>query len=429
MTMNQGDSGVHCFVAGTKKSTLRIIDGTVFNSDTMNLATKSYGGISDVAENIVEIKNAKAVFSWVLNLGLHNNVTHKGIFDIGEGGVLEVKGTCIYVNGFIGGTVADGGILRANGSSGNEESKRGFYINDGGLGELNFVDGGVLDVKCVSSSNGDGLLSLNFNGGIFKVRETGSVSRSSHVENRTFNALEKGMYVDVADAASRHTIAMPINGNGGIVKTGKGDLFIAKCIQVRGTATQVEDVFTANCEGTSSVKAGSLTLEAGAARTDFKVAVESGAELRISGDQALGVVSGAGKITSGNLTSNPEGFSNGEFVVVNDAAGKSTLTTKIAHDLSKDVAVEDVPLFENINLSNIVVDYAIDSAEEFVLGNTKIPVARIGEGVTADPTAWRVQNRPALIVITHTLENGVVYANLQEKVLFYSLSKTLTHPA
>jgi hypothetical protein len=205
---------------------------------------------------------------------------------------------------------------------------------------------------------------------------------------------------------------MPINGEGGIVKTGNGDLFIAKCIQVRGTATQVEDVFTANCEGTSSVNAGSLTLEAGAVRDGFKVAVESGAELRVSGDQALGVVSGAGKITSGNLTSNPEGFSNGEFVVVNDAAGKSTLTTKIAHDLSKDVAVEDVPLFENINLSNIVVDYAIDSAEEFVLSNTKIPVARIGDGVTADPTAWRVQNRPALIVITHTVENGVVYANL-----------------
>ena len=423
--MNQGDSGVHCFIGGAvgagsaaTNSVLRVIDGAYFDSDTVNLARKphDHGDGRAFANHVLAVTNATVSVSWVMMVGNNGDRDLKGSFEIGEAGVAEVRGTCIEVQGGIGGTVSDGGILRAMGSAGNSESFLGLYCQNSVWGDLNFVNGGILDVKAVKSSRNAPLalpLTVRFDGGIFKVRGTDGVSMSSDVEKRTFNAGINGMYIDVEDASSRHTVVMPVNGAGGIVKTGAGDLFIAKCAQVREEITAAENTYTLNCEGVSSVEAGSLTIESGAAREDLKVAVAKGAELRICGSQKLGALSGGGKVTSGGLASDIAGDPNGgTFVVAGADAGAAALTCTIDRKASDRLECDEVPLFENIVLSRVVVDFG--AAGEIDLKVGKIPVARIGDGVTADPTRWASINRPPLTSAVFTVENGVVYAELEK---------------
>lgn len=422
--MNQGGSGVHCFVGGSigagsaaTNSILRVIDGSYFDSDTVNLARKphAYGDGRVFANHVLAVTNATVSVSWALTVGDGGDRDLTGSFEIGEGGVAEVRGTCFDVQGGIGGTVSGGGILRALGAAGNTESGFGICFQSGAWGELNFVDGGVLDVKAVKSSRNGPLaipLTVNFDGGVFKVRGTGGVSMSSDVEKRTFNAGVNGMYVDV-EADSRHTVIMPVNGVGGIFKTGAGDLFIAKCAQVREEITAVETVHTLNCGGVSSVEEGSLTIEAGAAREDLKVSVAKGAELRISGDQTLGAISGGGTVTSGGLTSNIAGDPNGDtFVVENASAAVSALACRIDRKLSANLDLDAIPLFENVNLSKVIVDFG--ASGEVEQEAEKLPVARIGTGVTAVPSGWRGINRPSMTAATFSVEDGVVYACLEK---------------
>ena len=425
LRMNQGDSGVHCFIGGAvsagsaaTNSVLRVIDGAYFDADTVNLARKphDYGDGRAFANHVLAVTNATVSVSWVLNVGNNSDRDLKGSFEIGEGGVVEVRGTCIEVQGGIGAAVSGGGILRALGSAGNTESGYGLYFQNFVWGELNFDNGGILDVRAVKSSRNIPQaipLTLNFDGGIFKVRGTGAVSMSSDVEKRTFNAGANGMFIDVEDAASRHTVVMPVNGVGGIVKTGAGDLFFAKCAQVREEITAIENVYTLNCEGVSSVKAGSLTIESGAAREDLKVSVAQGAQLRISGDQTLGAISGGGTVTSGRLTSDIAGDPNGgTFVVENADAAVSALSCTINRKASDTLEADEVPLFENIALLRVVVDFGAVGDTELKAG--KSPVARIGEGVGFSPSVWKSVNRPPLTTADFSVEDGVVYAHLEK---------------
>ena len=423
-----GGSGFHCFVGGgisanccSTNSTLRVINNAYVDTDSISVAGQKYTGSAEDypygINHVVAITNATVSASWCVYLGNSTKGDMIAEVQIGENGILETRNTrsadsCIDMRGNIKGIVSNGGVIYCRG-----EDSRGFYFYEASArGELNFINGGILKVaKIAAAANATTPypFTLKFNGGVFEIVGSDKVSFVNDCTKRTIEVGEKGMTINVKEN-SRHTIAMAVNGEGGIKKTGAGDLLFAKCFNNFASAeytAPAETTLTLNTTGANSVEGGSLTLEAGTVREGLDFAVASGATLNIAGNQTLGAITGGGTVTSSALRSVLGG------TWEESGSAKSTISCNIGCDMASEVTAADVPLFENIDLENVAVKFA-PIAEDFNLSNNiKIPVARIGNNVTATPTSWRTSNRPPLVVVNYTVENGVVYANPRRECL------------
>jgi hypothetical protein len=416
LTYNQGGSGVHCFIGGTVTAgsaatncVLSVAENAVFKGDTIKVGNLGHSACSMPCEHILAVTNATVKADWAMIIGTAGDVNIKGVLNVGKGGIVETlkttaAGSCFDIQGVIGGEVSEGGMLRTAGAI-----SYGLFVHNSS-GRIDFVRGGRLCVPAISEyvhdSDSYGL-TIGFDGGSYEVSGGDRISAVKYPARHKMVVGANGMEMLVN---SNHTIAMPVEGEGGLIKTGAGDLYIAKCISVGNKVTNaVEGVIAANWEGNGEVREGSMTIESGAAREDLKVRVASGAELRIAGDQTLGKISGAGKITSSFVRSAPGSI---PFLAETGNA-LSKLSCMLAFDATKEVVANDVPFFENIKIENVEVDFSCEEDDMLSLPVT-FPVARIGEGATVDLTKWNGVNRPSLTVAEFSVSDGVVYATLSK---------------
>jgi hypothetical protein len=291
----------------------------------------------------------------------------------------------------------------------------GLKLSQYANGEITFADGGILKVPVISSEKHSDVrvpFTLRFDGGVFNVTGDNRASVIFNDGSRTVYIAEKGMTVNVE--GTLHTFAIPVNGTGALKKTGAGELFMARAISTAiGVTNVLADTYTANWEGTTRVENGMLTLEAGAATNTLDVYVAREATLGIAGTQELGTLSGGGKIVSRALRSHP-----GEnvYVSVDESAAPAQLSCTLDCRLTETRTLEDLPLFENIGLANVKVDFA--SADETPASFEKVQaVARLGQGMSADLSAWRGINAPPLMTVRFSVVENVVYATLRNEGL------------
>jgi hypothetical protein len=167
-----------------------------------------------------------------------------------------------------------------------------------------------------------------------------------------------------------HRIAMPVTGAGALTKAGEGTLRIAKVLD-----RQADDAVTesSDCavQWTGGTRILSGVLDLGGCAAD------------------LGVLSGGGTVANG------------------------TVDCKIS--VSAD-GMSPVPEFVDVVLDDVSVGF--DGGEGELAVGDSIPVAKLGNGVVANVSKWRVAPRLKTVAVEFRLADGVVYADIVFKPKF-----------
>jgi T5SS/PEP-CTERM-associated repeat protein/autotransporter-associated beta strand protein len=135
-------------------------------------------------------------------------------------------GRCPVCTAIVGGGV--GASLWKNSSS--------LTVGQTGPGQLNIITGGTVISPKLDGGNPSGS-SVNFDGGILSI--TGTDSATNRI-----NLLAGGGTIDVPTAATTFTITSPVNGAGGLTKTGQATLALTGANTYTGGTTVTEGVLT-----------------------------------------------------------------------------------------------------------------------------------------------------------------------------------------
>ena len=188
------------------------------------------------------------------------------------------------------------------------------------------------------------------------------------------------LYLDLSAAPP-----FAITGAGRVVKTGAGEIVLAKGLQL-GSAGVTNDsgLVTANWTGLTEVREGKLTICGGAARSDLAVQVYENAVLDLDGAAVkIGRVSGKGRIVNGTLSCTiaiPFGTPEYELAALGDTA-----------------------------VGRVTVDFGATGGQKVEIG-TVLPVAKWSGAVPFDAGQWRGVNLGDGVRAQFALVDGTVYA-------------------
>jgi hypothetical protein len=385
---NQGGGGYHLdvgggtpVVTGATVPTLRAVEGGYVSANGIKVGNRGHvsGSALDVRPTMCATNGIlEATYAFLLGTSGDSHV--KAVLRAGEGGVMRVTRNSavdmanntlsgILWQGDVDAEIADGGWLGLS-SAGNW----GFCLYDNAIGEMRFVRGGKMRTPRITSygTSAKNEVRFVFDGGVLELIASGE-SVVSGAAKRSFRLDGAGVEV-VVGSGLRHVVEMPVNGEGGLVKSGDGEFVLGVGKTIASAAvTNDSGLVTANWTGGTQVKGGTLTIEAGAAREDLAVDVDDGATLSLVGSQTLGAISGGGTIAGAA------------------AAGDPAPTLACTVSTPWDEANPGLPLFENITLSSVTVDFNAPDGEAYKTGDV-VPVARLGEGASTDLRAWNTVN-------------------------------------
>ena len=410
---NQGGGGYHLdvgggtpVVTGATAPTLRAVEGGYVSANGIKVGNRGHvsGSALDVRPTMCATNGIlEATYAFLLGTSGDSHV--KAVLRAGEGGVMRVTRNSavdmanntlsgILWQGDVDAEIADGGWFGLS-SAGNW----GFCLYANATGEMRFVRGGKMRTPRITSygTSVNNEARFVFDGGVLELIASGE-SVVSGAAKRSFRLDGAGVEV-VVGSGLRHVVEMPVNGEGGLVKSGDGEFVLGVGKTIVTAATNDSGLVTANWTGGTQVKGGTLTIEAGAAREDLAVEVDEGATLSLAGSQALGAISGGGTVAG----------------VVPEGGNAPSLSCTISVPWGEESP--EYPTFENIALDAVKVDFNAPAGETYKTGD-RIAVARLGEGATTNLKAWKAANAGGLVTAEFSLDGDVVYARMSVRGMY-----------
>ena len=383
--------GVKVPAGAPNHPTLRVIDGSYMKPHGIFLGDTDQG--QDVYPTLA-VTNATVEIPYHLYVGPLNQPAALNHPTIRIGAAGRVK--CTYAtsdrrNLLLGENcdvmVADGGILET------VVSPSGVTFGQYASGAVRVMNGGILRTCRFQSITQTALANTNltvaFDGGVMEMIGADEVSKVHSPANWRFATVGDGLELK-AGADVKHTFTLPFDGEGGVVKTGAGEIVLAKGAKVVSDQPVDSGLVTANWSGLTEVREGTLTICAGAARTDLAVRVSADAVLDLAGETVtLGEISGSGLVRNGTIR----------------------CTISIPFGASDE---RELPEFGTVAVSHVTVDFNAGGDQSVALG-TVIPVARWTGGSAFNARAWKGVNLGKDVSAQFSLVDGVVLATAVPK--------------
>ena len=344
----QGGGGLHFIIgnsiqpeATARTSTLRLINGARFETDTLKLG---YNGIAPASFPTLIMSNSTFASTYLLLFGA-NEHTHptariaQGSTALSSGGGQWGGGLNLGRNVDI--IVSEGSVLGQTNPDGG-----GFRFSDNNSsGTLRFESGGVmrfteLQGRNHQTANG---LTVTFDNGIMEPLVSAH-SYSTAYDRQSVIAAAGGLTVRVPADVS-HAFHFPITGPGRVTKTGPGELILAEAWAWAGNATSITADVAGDWTGGTLIESGILSVSNGTVRADMDIEIAATAALNLSDSAVtLGTVTGSGIVSNGTLAA--------EYRCRVTPDGNDTLTfSDVTLSVPFVVAFEGQPLANNQTLA------------------------------------------------------------------------------
>ncbi len=300
----------------TSKGYVNVNGGTFFSEGDIVLGYAGSGANGNIGKMVIDsgtVNIATNTLRWFI---LNQFDTSKGQLDVNGGNLNLNANSALRFSTGNSGSVATS-VVNLNGGAITAFSDNHVTANGAGVVDLNYIggaaanntfnlNGGILGIRAVVTTNNSATTAFNFNGGTLKATGDDANFVSLGGVTQTAKVLAGGAIID----SNSHNVTIPEalldgTGGGGLTKQGAGNLTLTGA-----------NTFT----GATLVSGGTLTLNGGNVNTSSGITVNgSGSKLVLANN---GTISTPVVLTQGSLDA--DGTIN-TLTVANDVA--NTLTT------------------------------------------------------------------------------------------------------